>query len=103
MVFGVVSQAKNLAMPDPGDKGGPPPILADQLTLSKLGRVDYAHHILAPLDFQNFRQPWNSSPAYNETAETAVQDNCFYFFYAPTKVSFVFLNELLKKPHLKER
>ena len=56
-----------------------------------------------PLDFQNFRQPWNSSPAYNETAETAVQDNCFYFFYAPTKVSFVFLNELLKKPHLKER
>ena len=57
-----------------------PQIWADQLNLSKLGRADYAHHKLAPLDFKNFRQPWNSSPAYNETAETAVQDNCFYFF-----------------------
>ena len=107
MVFGVVSQAKNSEMPDPvgGGVRGPPPIWADQLTLSKLGGVFYAQlpTYTCPLDFKNFRQPWNSSPAYNETAETAVQDNCFYFFYAPTKVSFVFLNELLKRIYLKER
>ena len=44
-----------------GARHAPPQILADQITLSQLGGVDYAHHIttrpLPPADLKIFRRP----------------------------------------------
>ena len=103
MVFGVVSQAKNSEMPDPGGKGSP--LRFWQISLPFL---DYRGQIMPtiyspPYIFRSSDNPGIHLLHTMRLRKLQCKIIAFTFFYAPTKVSFVFLNELSKKNYLKER